>query len=78
MSIDTRSYELAEHFAQDESLTAKQLDDLAQTIQTAVEDWFSNLESDREAARQDAADRPERSLPHAGTVLAGAHDTGDT
>jgi len=57
MSYDTHSYELAEHFTQDEDVTEQQREDLAQTIQTAVEDWFSNLESDREAARQSAHDR---------------------
>ena len=45
-SVDTKSYELAEHFAQDEAppLTEAELRDLAQDIQEAVEDWFANRE----------------------------------
>lgn len=46
-TYDSKSYELAEHFLQDEpcrddpELYKKYCDDLAKTIQQAVEDWFA-------------------------------------
>jgi hypothetical protein len=74
MSFDTHCYELAEYFAEDEGVTEKQTADLAQTIQTCIEDWLSNLESDREAARQNAADHCGNGCPwcEARAVLAKA------
>ena len=41
-TVDPKSYELAEHFAQDvkPGLTEAELRDLSQDIQEAVEDWF--------------------------------------
>lgn len=45
-TYDVRSYELAEHFLQDEpcrkdpALYKAHCDSLAKTIQQAVEDWF--------------------------------------
>lgn len=42
MSYDSESLRLAEHFLQDESRTNGDAQELAQVIQTAVEDWFNS------------------------------------
>lgn len=40
-TYDSKSYELAEHFAQDEHLSKTELHELACRIQETVEDFFS-------------------------------------
>ncbi len=49
-TYDEKSYELAEHFLQDEpSLNTKAgRDDLAKAIQAAVEDWFERAKDNYE------------------------------
>lgn len=42
MAYDSESLRLAEHFLQDEPRTTGDAADLAQVIQTAVEDWFAS------------------------------------
>jgi hypothetical protein len=44
-TYDSKSYELAEHFAQDENLNKTELHELACRIQEAVEDFFSMREN---------------------------------
>jgi hypothetical protein len=47
-SVDTKSYELAEHFLADEPAerrTPENTQDLAEAIQQAIEDWFSGQET---------------------------------
>jgi len=39
--VDEKSFELAEHFLQDEPHDEDDVWDLAEVIQQAVEDWFS-------------------------------------
>lgn len=39
-SVDPKSYELAEHFAQGESLTEDELKEFSQAIQDCCEDWL--------------------------------------
>lgn len=41
MAYDSESVRLAEHFLQDEPRTTGDAAELAQVIQTAVEDWFN-------------------------------------
>lgn len=48
-TYDSKSYELAEHFAQDEHLNKTELHELACRIQEAVEDFFSMREQSRSA-----------------------------
>jgi hypothetical protein len=46
--VDTKSYELAEHFLADEPAerrTPEKTQDLAEAIQQAVEDWFAGQEA---------------------------------
>ena len=49
-SFDDKCYELAEHFAQGESMSEDELKDLAQLIQDACEDYLRYRESQAEAA----------------------------
>ena len=57
-TYDSKSYDLAEHFAQDEHLTKDELHELACTIQEAVEDWFSMRENAAEATYDRAMEEP--------------------
>lgn len=43
-SVDPKSYELAEHFAQGEALTEDELKQFSQAIQDAAEDWLQARE----------------------------------
>jgi len=49
-TYDSKSYELAQHFAQDEALDEHELHDLACRIQDAVEEWFECRENRSEAS----------------------------
>ncbi len=42
MTVDTKSWELAEHFLSDRSSTKEQVTELAERIQSAVEDYLSS------------------------------------
>jgi len=59
MTYDEKSYELAEHFLQDEPcrddpvLYKKHCDSLAKVIQRAVEDWFVTPDDNGQAPRPD-------------------------
>lgn len=51
MSYDEKCYELAEYFANDVStVTVPQVSELAQHIQTSIEDWLAGLEKDEAAS----------------------------
>lgn len=67
-TYDPASYDLAEHFLQDEPcrndpvLYKQHCDDLAKTIQQAVEDWFIIPDADGEPAAT-PADTQHREKP---------------
>ena len=47
MSVDQRSYDLAEYFLQDLGVSKAEIEDLAQVIQTACEDACREAEKKR-------------------------------
>ena len=61
-TYDRKSYELAEHFLQDEpNLNVENARvDLARTIQTAIEDWFEDCRRDLEPPTDQEREADER------------------
>ena len=57
-TYDSKSYELAQHFAQDEALDEHELHDLACAIQETVEDFFQARENRAEAAYDRSQEEP--------------------
>ena len=57
-TYDSKSYELAEHFGQDEHLSKEELHDLACQIQETVESFFSVRENAAEAAYDRSMEEP--------------------
>ena len=56
--VDTECYSLAQRFTHDnQSATKAQVMDLAQTIQSAIDNWMEEQDDNAEAKRQDAHDR---------------------
>lgn len=52
ITVDERSFELAEHFLADEPHTEDEAMQLALAIQQAVEDWFYDREQEKIANGQ--------------------------
>ena len=57
-TYDSKCWDLAEHFGQDEHLTTEELHELACEIQETVESFFSMRENAAEAAYDRAMEEP--------------------
>ncbi|HTF70247.1 MAG TPA: hypothetical protein VK638_46980 [Edaphobacter sp.] len=57
-TIDPQCEELARYMTSEyDFVTEEQVKDLARHIQGSIKDWMQNVEFEKDAARQDAADR---------------------
>lgn len=57
-TYDSKCYDLAQHFAQDETLSEHELDQLASDIQDTVESFFSWRQNQAEAAYDRSQEEP--------------------